>query len=431
MAAAGTTTATLSEAMKIFYKDTFLAHFEEGLVLQGLGQSVPIPLHSGKQVNFFRYHPFAKVTSALTNEGETGSLTYKKFEGMNVTGTIVTWNDQFEFSELLYLTSRDPFLARGTELVAQQAAESIERETLRVLSEGNIWPIDARQVNTSGEDQVFFYSEGVQVSSVETTSAAAAYIIHVNAVSSTGGMTISNVSLSADVLNGGWVCVSKGAAYGYSTRITDFVSTNQELTLDALDIPEVMQQTSDNNPTKLTICNPFGVAMTSAAKLDTKVLQKAEEVLFKNGAPTYEDGNYRAYIQPEIYRQLLADTDWVTSVTRDQGSEGLRKNELGVWSRTRFMRGTTGARYATTAQTFNSYSETTGNVFLTLVSGRDSYGVVGLDGRGAPEMNIKIPGPNDGNTENVNNLYGRMGWKLYWIVKPLNANFMCGIFSYA
>jgi len=431
MAAAGTTTATLDEAMKTYYEGTFLAHFEEALVLQNMGQSVPVPLHSGKTVNWFRYHPFAKVTSALTNEGETGSLTYKKFEGMNVEGTLVTWNDQFEFSELLYLTSRDPFLARGTELIGQQAGESIELETLKVLAEGNIWPIDARQVNTSGEDQVLFYSEGVVVSSVETASAAAAYIIHVAAVSTTGGMTISNVAISDDVLNGGWVCVSKGASYGYSTRITDFVSDNQALTLDALDLPEVMQMSTDNNPTQLTICSPFTVAQTSAAKLDTKVLQKAEEVLFKNGAPAYEDGLYRAYIQPQIYRQLLADTDWVTSITRDQGSEGLRRNELGVWSKTKFMRGTTGARFATTAQTFNSYSETAGNVFLTLVCGRDSFGTIALEGRGSPEMNIKIPNPNDGNTENVNNLYGRAGWKLYWIVKPLNANFMCGIFSYA
>ncbi len=427
--AAGTTTTTLSAAMKTYYKDTFLAHFKEALVLQGMGQAVPLPLHSGKTVNWFRYHPFAKVTSAATVEGDTAALTYKSFTGFNVEGTVTTWNDQFEFSELLYLTSRDPFLARGTELIGQQAGESIERETLRILAEKNIWPIDARQVNTSGEDQSLYYNEGVVLSSVESTSAAASYIIHTEASGSAFGLTISSMLID-DILNGGWVCVSKGAGYGYCSRITDFVSANQELTLSDAP-PEMLQSQGDTNPTQLTVCAPFHRAMTSSDKLDTKVLQKAEEVLFKNGAPTYEDGLYRAYIQPQIYRQLLADTDWVTSVTRDQGSEGLRRNELGTWSRTKFMRGTTGARYAKTAKTFNSFSETAGNIFLTLVCGRDAYGVIALEGRGMPEMNIKIPNPNDGNTENVNNLYGRSGWKLYWKVQPLNANFMCGIFSYA
>jgi len=243
-------------------------------------------------------------------------------------------------------------------------------------------------------------------------------------------MSISSLSGTADVLNGGWICVSAGAGYGYCSRIADWVSANQELTLDDAP-PEMLQSQGDGNPTKMTVCSPFGIAMTSAAKLDTKVLQKAEEVLTKNGARTYPDGNYRAYIQPQPYRQLLADTDWVTSVTRDQGSAGLRNNELGVWSKTRFMRGTTGARYATTAHTMNSFSETAGNVFVTLVMGLDSFGTLEIEGRGKPEMNIKIGNPNDNNTENVNNLYGRAGWKLYWKVIPLNANFCCGIFSYA
>lgn len=426
---AGTTTTTLSEAMKTYYKDTFLAHFKEGLVLQGMGQAVPLPLHSGKTVNWFRYHPFAKVTSAATVEGDTAALTYKSFTGMNVEGTVETWNDQFEFSELLYLTSRDPFLARGTELIGQQAAESIELQTLKTLCENNIWPIDVRQVNSSGEDQVFYFTEGVVVSSVVSTSAAGSYQVSLRAVSSTGGLTISNASLSASVVKGGWAVASKGAAYGYSSRIEAFTSAAQTITLAGAP-PEVMESAGDTNPTYLTVCSPFSVAQTSAAKVTTKVLQKAEEVLFKNGAPTFEDGNFHAYIQPEVYRQLLADTDWVTSITRDPGSEGLRNNELGVWSRTKFFRGTTLARYAVTAQTYNSFSATTGRVAVTLVMGRDSFGTIALEGRGMPEMNIKIPNPNDGNTENVNNLYGRSGWKLYWKVKPLNANFCVGIFSY-
>lgn len=432
-AAATTTTSTLSTAMKTYYYNTFLSHFKEQLVLQGMGQPAPLPLHSGKTVNWFRYHPFAVVTSAATNEGETDTgtgLTYKGFTGFNVESTVETWNDQFEFSELLYLTSRDPFLARGTELIGQQAAESIERETLRVLCEYNIWPIDARQVLASGEDVTAYVNEGIVLSSVESTTVAASYIIHTEAPSSAYGMTFSNLTLSDSILTGGWVCVSKGAGYGYCSRITDFVSDNQELTL-SIAPPEMLQSQGDGNPTQLTVCQPFNLTMTSAALITTAVLQKAEEVLFKNGAPTFEDGNFRAYIQPQIYRQLLSDASWKLSIQNDQGSAGLRNNDLGVWSRTRFMRATTGARYAKTAMTLNAFSATAGNVFVTLVMGRDAFGVVALEGRGMPEMNIKIPNPNDNNTANVNNLYGRAGWKMYWKVQPLNANFCVGIFSYA
>ena len=169
--------------------------------------------------------------------------------------------------------------------------------------------------------------------------------------------------------------------------------------------------------------------MAAGDVLTTEILQKAEEILFKNGAMPFDDGNFVCAIHPVVYRYLLTDSTWVAAMQNSKLS-GLENNDLGVWSRIKFVRMTTPARYASTHATANSFSSTAGNIYVTLVFGRDAYGVVALSGKGEPQLSIKIPSPNDGNTENPNNLYGTMGWKLYWKAKPLNANFMVGIMTY-
>lgn len=428
MAAAETTTSstgTMSAAMKTYYIDRFLSHFKEITVLQGKGQAADIPIASGKTVDWWRYKPAALVTSAGT-EGLLGSdATYKSFAGFNVTATLETWYDQFRFSELLQLTARDKRLEAAANLVAQQAAESIERETLRLLCETNIWPLPANAINSStGALNDSVYNEDVTIDSMVDKG---------NVLLTDATLTITSNTLSDDILIGGWCCVSRGSAYGFCSRISDYDSASRELTLSD-SAPEAFQSKGYTYPTYCTITSPYLLAepLASGDVMTTEILQKAEEILFKNGATPFDDGNFICAIHPINYRYLLNDTTFVAGMQNSR-LEGLQNNDMGIWSRCRFMRMTTPARYAIPGSeppTKSAFSSTAGRIYTTLVFGKDAYGVVALSGHGEPQLKIAIPNANDNNTENPNSLYGTMGWKLYWKVQALNANFMVGIFTY-
>lgn len=425
-----TSTTGLSPIMTTYYKETFLSHFEEKLVASKMGQAQPVPLNKGKTVDWFRYHALAKVT-AQGSEGDVGAYTYKSLQGFNVTGTLETWYDQIRFAELLYLTARDPKLTQGIQLLGQQAGESIERETIKVVAERNIFPIHGGAVTSAGVQSATFISEDIAVQSFMSST--------VFRLSDSTIAFLAGTKRKTNSLKGSWLCISKGAGYGHCSRITAyssvFASAGHSVTLSVATPESVQSQGSTKNPTKVTIAGPMmGAALlTSSHKMTTPLIQKAEEILFKNGAEPYEDGYYAGLVHPAVYRQLLADPMFQRAMQNGAdgfGTEGMRMNEIGIWGKVRFYRMTTAARYAVTSATYTSFSETVGNAYLTFICGRNGWGTIQLEGRGEPELSIKIPNPNDNNTENVNNLFGVAGWKLYWKAMPLNANFVVGIFTY-
>jgi hypothetical protein len=428
--AAATTTTGLSAAQKTYYVNEFLARYSAICVAQRFGQSVPIDANNSTTANWFRYHPASLVTAAATVEGDTAALTYSAFTGMSITSTVATWNGQFEFSTLQYKTSRDPLLKGGTEVMADQAAESIDWNTLYIIAESGITCLPANAVSAStGAVVTTLIAEDVTLGTATTTALT---------VSASLGF---GLSISASYLVGGWVTFTRGAGYGHASRISaqtsaaDPIITIQDA---APQTPSTATQTTSpiGPPTHLWIASPFNTAdpVASGDVINTGVLRKTEEILFKNKARKFSDGYYAAVIRPEVYTTLLADSVWQTAMQyQDKGA--LENNEIGKWSQIKFFRSTTPANYITTSGTMNSFSLApsgnnvpgTGRIHVTYVFGQDAFGTVKLANSGFPEMNIEI-GPTK---SDPNDLYGRMGWKVYWAVKALNANFCVGIFSYA
>lgn len=427
--ASATTTSTLSAAQKTFYVNQFLAHYERVCVAQKFGQSVPIDANTGTTANWFRYHPADIQTAAATVEGDTAALTYKPFTGMSITSTVGTWNDQFEFSMLHYKTSRDPLLSKATDIMAQQAAESIDWNTLYTIAEKGITCLPANAVSAStGAVTTTLIAEDATLTTATTT---------VLTVSASNGFTITNTSTSA--LVGGWVTFIRGRGYGHASRISASTSAGSPaITIQdaAPETPITATDTSGNPITHVYIASPFNSTdiMTSSDIISTGALRKAEEILFKNRAMPFADGYYAVVIRPEVYTTLLGDTIWQTGMQYSNLSN-LENNEIGKWSKMKFFRSTTPANYQVASATLSSFSLApsgdntggTGRLHLTYVFGQDAFGTVKLENSGFPEMNIET-GPTK---SDPNDLYGRMGWKVYWAVKPLNANFCVGIVSYA
>lgn len=418
--AAATTTLTLTPAMKTFYAAEFLAHYKESLQLYNFGQKAELPPSGGTTIDWFRYHPLPIVTSAGTEGTLSSAMTTKSLEGMNVTATVVPWYNLIDYSELLYLQSRDGKLTKGVQLLGQNAAESIERETLKTICEACIWPLPANAVYASGAINASVYLEAVQCSTDGTTTT-------LPVGGGDLGFVLANASVSSGTLVGAWVCVSKGRGYGYSGRVSAYTLSERILTVTPA-MPEAPDSKSQDYPTTFTIATPHAAKdpIASGDVLTTKLIQKAESILFKNGAKKFENGSFAGLIHPDVYTGLLADTTWVSAQTNRGGATGLEKNEVGRWGNTIFYRMTTAARYAATDATKNAFSSTAGAVYVTLMMGRDAFGVVALAGRGKPELVIKSPKESGDALEMV----GTAGWKAYWKCPPLNGNYSVGIFTY-
>ena len=103
------------------------------LVIEKFGQSKPIPLKSSKQVKFRRYSALALATTALT-EGVTP--TAKQLAAVDVTGNLAQYGDLVTITDIVQDTHEDPVLQEATEILGEQAGQTIETIRFNVLKAG-------------------------------------------------------------------------------------------------------------------------------------------------------------------------------------------------------------------------------------------------------------------------------------------------------
>lgn len=421
MAQAATRTDVLTAAQKTKYQREFLRHFEERTLMRQFAQMAPVPDGEGKTLDWFRYYPLAKKTSA-DSEGLT-SFTYKSYQGMAIQATMLEWGDQVSFSMFHYKTSRDRHLVKAVDTLSQHAAESTEYEIFFQLQRTGILPLHPKAVTSLGVTSPSWISQNVKLVSATSTT-----VIRL----SDSQLTLSGKAVN-DAFNGGWLCIQFGAGYGHAARIADYASANRIVTLSVA-APDTPESAGNTNPTEVTLVSPFRAALTASDTMHTALLQKALEILRKGGARPFEDGFYAGIMSPEIETQLMGDRVWKEQAYRAsygeaQGYRGAKLDTM-IWNGIRWFRVTKGPRFVTTAVTMNAMSQDSGNVFLTMIMGQDAYGIPHLDAA-TPMFHHKIPSPDDQNTSNPRGSFGTDAWNLWWVVKPLNACHNIGIFSYA
>lgn len=96
------------------------------LVLEKFGQTFPIPTKSSKVAKFRRYNSLALATTPLV-EGVTPAG--KKVTVTDVTATLDQYGDFVPHSDIIEDTLEDPYLAQVSEVLGEQAAQTVE--TLR------------------------------------------------------------------------------------------------------------------------------------------------------------------------------------------------------------------------------------------------------------------------------------------------------------
>lgn len=123
----------LSPENKTFYDMTLIDEASANLVHDQFGQKRPIPANGGKTIEFRKFAPLAKATTALT-EGVTPDG--KSLNVSTVTATVSQYGDYITMSDVLELTAIDNTILEATKLLGKQAGATLDTVVRNVLQSG-------------------------------------------------------------------------------------------------------------------------------------------------------------------------------------------------------------------------------------------------------------------------------------------------------
>lgn len=141
MATQTTGLAGMAAELRTWYDKNLLARLLPRLVYMNFGQVRPMPAHEGQTVNFRRFDALAVATTPLTEGVTPGNETPTISQ---VTATPAQYGSYVEISDILDFTAPDPILTEFTQLLAEQAAQTMDILTRDVLVAGtNVQYADA------------------------------------------------------------------------------------------------------------------------------------------------------------------------------------------------------------------------------------------------------------------------------------------------
>ena len=158
MALQTTGSGGLSAEMKTFYDRLLLERTTPTLQYTNFSQKRGIPKNGGKTVEFRKFAALAVATTPLT-EGTPPTL--KDLTVTAITATIAQYGDAVGFSDLVSTTTIDPLLKETTEILAEQAQETIDEICREVLVAGTtvIYANDATSRTTVGTNDTLTPSD--------------------------------------------------------------------------------------------------------------------------------------------------------------------------------------------------------------------------------------------------------------------------------
>ena len=134
MALNTTATGTLSDEMKTFYDRTLLTRTVPKLIHTKFGQTKTIPQHAGRIIEFRKFSALAVATTPLTEGALFTAL--KDLTVTATTATVAQYGDAVGFSDLVSTTTIDPLLTEASEILGEQAGETIDEIVRDVVAAG-------------------------------------------------------------------------------------------------------------------------------------------------------------------------------------------------------------------------------------------------------------------------------------------------------
>lgn len=134
MALQTTASAGLSDEMKTFYDKVLLTRTVPKLIHTKFGQQKTIPMHAGRIIEFRKFAGLAVATTPLSEGVLFTSL--KDLTVTATTATVAQYGDAVGFSDLVSTTTIDPLLTEASEILGEQAGETIDEVVRDVVAAG-------------------------------------------------------------------------------------------------------------------------------------------------------------------------------------------------------------------------------------------------------------------------------------------------------
>lgn len=123
----------LTAEVKTYYSDYIIDVAGPELVHDQFGQKRPIPAGNGKSIEFRKFTPLAKVTTALV-EGVTPEG--QALDVSTITATVKQYGGFVTLTDLLDLTAIDNVKTEAVQLIGSQAGRSLDTVVREVLNGG-------------------------------------------------------------------------------------------------------------------------------------------------------------------------------------------------------------------------------------------------------------------------------------------------------
>lgn len=150
MALQTTASAGLTAEMKTFYDKQLLLRTVPILLYANFGQKKRIPEHGGRIIEFRKFLGLAVATTPLTEGALFTNL--KDLTVTSTTATVAQYGDAVGFSDIVSTTTIDPLLKESTDILAEQAAETIDELVRDTVTAGTTIFYSTVSVNTARSD---------------------------------------------------------------------------------------------------------------------------------------------------------------------------------------------------------------------------------------------------------------------------------------
>lgn len=391
-----TVTTTLTQLMKTYYDRKLLEFAEPVMVADKLADhSRDIPQKEGKVINFTRYVPLDKITSA-TSEGANPSVV--EMEAFNFEATVAKYSSSISLSETLVLTAYDDVLAGAVMLLGVNMGESVNYQYRLAMSLG-FYPLRADNSST-------YAKSGTVTTSTSTT-------------------VINDTSLTeADHFwVNGLIVFTSGQNAGSAHEVTTFADSSSVVTFT----PALKDKCDTTDTFRIVVTT--GLAACNV--VTGAVVERAVAILKHYKAPKYDGKYYVGIMSPFVVYDFMQDSAWVNA-QHYASPEAIKNGELGKWGGVRWYEDTEAFTTLICDGTadasdrgFSIYSAD-GTIHQTPIFGKHAIAGTRISGV-KDKLIVKISGPQD--TSNPTNAWSMVSWRVFFVAEVLNGLFGVQILS--
>ena len=181
-----------------------------------------------------------------------------------------------------------------------------------------------------------------------------------------------------DVILGGTEELGAAQALTYEKLIRGVLATNTNVMFADVIVNGAVESTPATRAQLIT-----ALTAGKAAWLTVDILEQASANMLNANVPFFSGQEYVAVVHPDVAYDIMRDPEW--QAVKEYSPEDWMRGEIGRIGGIRFIR-------SPLAPVFSNISNSTnnGNVYQTLVFGKDAFGVVDPQGAGV-ETIIKTP----------------------------------------